>query len=129
MGSTQSCHGSRPQALGVYPASETSSALTRDPTLCPPEVQLSQFQEPGIFNYSALLLSEDKDILYVGAREAVFALNALNISEKQHEVRRSSLLPYVYMLAPRLAGLLWPHGLPTPMPAPHVLHVWEKITC
>ncbi|KAI5945044.1 Semaphorin-4D [Manis javanica] len=49
------------------------------------EVQLSQFQEPGIFNYSALLLSEDKDILYVGAREAVFALNALNISEKQHE--------------------------------------------
>ncbi|XP_057354425.1 semaphorin-4D isoform X3 [Manis pentadactyla] len=49
------------------------------------EVQLAQFQEPGIFNYSALLLSEDKDILYVGAREALFALNAVNISEKQHE--------------------------------------------
>ena len=45
-----------------------------------------QFHEPGIFNYSALLLSEDKDTLYVGAREAVFALNAHNISKKQHEV-------------------------------------------
>lgn len=49
------------------------------------EVQLMQFHQPGIFNYSALLLSEDKDTLYVGAREAVFALNALNISQKQHE--------------------------------------------
>lgn len=45
-----------------------------------------QFHEPGISNYSALLLSEDKDTLYVGAREAVFALNAHNISRKQHEV-------------------------------------------
>ncbi|XP_014641447.1 PREDICTED: semaphorin-4D isoform X2 [Ceratotherium simum simum] len=49
------------------------------------EVQLVYFHQPGIFNYSALLLSEDKDTLYVGAREAVFAVNALNISEKQHE--------------------------------------------
>ncbi|XP_062064574.1 semaphorin-4D isoform X2 [Lepus europaeus] len=49
------------------------------------EVQLVQFHEPGIYNYSALLLSEDQDTLYVGAREAVFALNALDISEKQHE--------------------------------------------
>uniref|UniRef100_A0A2K6FBI0 Semaphorin 4D n=1 Tax=Propithecus coquereli TaxID=379532 RepID=A0A2K6FBI0_PROCO len=50
------------------------------------EVRLVQFQEPGIYNYSALLLSEDTDTLYIGAREAVFAVNALNISEKQHEV-------------------------------------------
>ncbi|XP_041516080.1 semaphorin-4D-like isoform X4 [Microtus oregoni] len=50
------------------------------------EVGLMQFHEPGIFNYSALLMSEDKDTLYVGAREAVFALNALDISEKRHEV-------------------------------------------
>lgn len=49
------------------------------------EVQLVKFHQPGIFNYSALLLSEDKDTLYVGAREAVFAVNALNISQKQHE--------------------------------------------
>ncbi|XP_036042835.1 semaphorin-4D isoform X3 [Onychomys torridus] len=50
------------------------------------EVGLVQFHEPGIFNYSALLMSEDKDTLYVGAREAIFAVNALDVSEKQHEV-------------------------------------------
>uniref|UniRef100_A0A8C5XB13 Semaphorin 4D n=2 Tax=Microcebus murinus TaxID=30608 RepID=A0A8C5XB13_MICMU len=50
------------------------------------EVHLAQFHEPGIYNYSALLLSEDADTLYVGAREAVFAVSALNVSEKQHEV-------------------------------------------
>ncbi|KAM5228038.1 semaphorin-4D [Ctenodactylus gundi] len=50
------------------------------------EVGLMQFHEPGIYNYSALLLSEDQDTLYVGAREAIFALNALDISKKQHEV-------------------------------------------
>lgn len=44
-----------------------------------------EFHQPGIFNYSALLLSEDKDTLYVGAREAVFAVNALDVSQKQHE--------------------------------------------
>ncbi|XP_037706911.1 semaphorin-4D isoform X3 [Choloepus didactylus] len=52
------------------------------------EVHLVHFHEPGIFNYSILLLSEDKDkdTLYVGAREAVFALNALDVTEKQQEV-------------------------------------------
>ena len=61
--------------------------LIRSPLALPsPEVQLVQFHEPGIFNYSALLLSEDEDTLFVGAREAVFALNAHNVSKKQHEV-------------------------------------------
>ncbi|CAI5787015.1 semaphorin-4D isoform X2 [Podarcis lilfordi] len=50
------------------------------------EVHLVYFQEPEIFNYSTLLLSEDKDVLYVGAREVIFALNALNITEKKQEV-------------------------------------------
>ncbi|XP_048195005.1 semaphorin-4D isoform X2 [Perognathus longimembris pacificus] len=50
------------------------------------EVGLVQFHEPDIFNYSALLLSEDEDTLYVGAREAIFAVNASNISQKQNEV-------------------------------------------
>ncbi|XP_074186310.1 semaphorin-4D isoform X3 [Rhinolophus sinicus] len=49
------------------------------------EVQLAEFHQPGIFNYSALLLSEDDDTLYVGAREAVFAVNAFNVSQKQRE--------------------------------------------
>ncbi|XP_054842213.1 semaphorin-4D isoform X2 [Eublepharis macularius] len=50
------------------------------------EIHLVHFQEPKTFNYSTLLLSEDKDILYVGAREVIFALNSLNISDKQQEV-------------------------------------------
>ncbi|XP_042542728.1 semaphorin-4D-like [Dipodomys spectabilis] len=50
------------------------------------EVELMQFHEPGISNYSELLLNKYKDILYVGAQEAIFALNALNISQKQLEV-------------------------------------------
>ncbi|XP_036116620.1 semaphorin-4D isoform X1 [Molossus molossus] len=49
------------------------------------EVPLVRFHQPGIFNYSALLLSEDQDTLYVGAREAVFAVSALDISRQQHE--------------------------------------------
>lgn len=63
------------------------------PPLLPTEVGLVQFHEPGIFNYSALLMSEDKDTLYVGARETVFALNALDISEKRHEVGPAPSLP------------------------------------
>nr|XP_033818872.1 semaphorin-4D-like [Geotrypetes seraphini] len=50
------------------------------------EGELTYFHEPQVFNYSILLLSEDDDILYVGAREVIFALNSLNIAEKQNEV-------------------------------------------
>ncbi|XP_077200615.1 semaphorin-4D isoform X2 [Paroedura picta] len=50
------------------------------------EIHLVYFQEPKTFNYSTLLLSEDKDVLYVGAREVIFALSSLNISEKKQEV-------------------------------------------
>ncbi|KAB1252274.1 Semaphorin-4D [Camelus dromedarius] len=48
------------------------------------EVQLVQFHKLGIFNYSASLLSEDKDTLYMGTWEAMFASNA-HISKKEHE--------------------------------------------
>ncbi|XP_060546564.1 semaphorin-4D isoform X2 [Pantherophis guttatus] len=50
------------------------------------EVHLVHFQEPEISNYSTLLLDEDKDTLYVGAREVIFALNSFNIVEKKEEV-------------------------------------------
>lgn len=56
-------------------------------SLPPAEVGLMRFHEPGIYNYSALLMSEDQDTLYVGAREAVFALRALDVSRKLREVR------------------------------------------
>lgn len=68
-------------------------------------MQLAQFHQPGIFNYSALLLSEDGDTLYVGAREAVFAVSALNVSQKRHEV--------------------WP-GLPGPAPGLRTLPVFPR---
>ncbi|XP_020929478.1 semaphorin-4D isoform X3 [Sus scrofa] len=92
------------------------------------EVQLVQFHEPGISNYSALLLSEDKDTLYVGAREAVFALNAHNISRKQHEVywkvsedkkakcaekgksKQTECLNYIRVLQPLSASALYVCG-------------------
>lgn len=40
------------------------------------------FLEEGVFNYSTMLLREDLDLLVVGAREAVFALDLRNISKK-----------------------------------------------
>ncbi|NXD17469.1 SEM4D protein, partial [Nothocercus nigrocapillus] len=49
------------------------------------EVQLIHFHKPEVSNYSTLLLNEDKDVLYVGAREVIFALNSMNIAEKLHE--------------------------------------------
>ncbi|MEQ2313858.1 hypothetical protein AMECASPLE_006176 [Ameca splendens] len=39
------------------------------------------FWEESVFNYSTMLLREDLDLLVVGAREAVFALNLRNISK------------------------------------------------
>ncbi|XP_058528315.1 semaphorin-4D isoform X3 [Ochotona princeps] len=99
------------------------------------EVQLLQFHEPGIYNYSALLLSEDQNTLYVGAREAVFALKALNISEKQHEAywkvsedkkakcaekgksRQTECLNYIRVLQPLNATSLYVCGTNAFQPA------------
>ncbi|XP_030047824.1 semaphorin-4D-like [Microcaecilia unicolor] len=50
------------------------------------KINLIRFHEPDVFNYSVLLLSENENVLYVGARDAIFAVNSLNIAEKQHEV-------------------------------------------
>ncbi|XP_048875671.1 semaphorin-4D isoform X1 [Brienomyrus brachyistius] len=50
------------------------------------ELDLIEFSEPGIFNYSTLLLNEDGAVLYVGAREAVFELSMRNVSVKKNKV-------------------------------------------
>ncbi|XP_036384907.1 semaphorin-4D-like isoform X2 [Megalops cyprinoides] len=50
------------------------------------DVNLIEFSEPGIFNYSTLLLSEDKEVLYVGAREAIFELSMRNVSVRANKV-------------------------------------------
>uniref|UniRef100_A0A669DVC4 Semaphorin 4D n=1 Tax=Oreochromis niloticus TaxID=8128 RepID=A0A669DVC4_ORENI len=48
---------------------------------------LMEFSEPGIFNYSTLLLSEERDALYVGAREAIFELSKKNVTVRNKKVQ------------------------------------------
>uniref|UniRef100_A0A3Q3SBX1 Semaphorin 4D n=1 Tax=Mastacembelus armatus TaxID=205130 RepID=A0A3Q3SBX1_9TELE len=51
------------------------------------ELNLMEFSEPGIFNYSTLLLSEKQDALYVGAREAIFELSKKNVTVRNNKVQ------------------------------------------
>ncbi|XP_039998971.1 semaphorin-4E [Xiphias gladius] len=45
------------------------------------------FHEEGVFNYSTMLLREDLDLLVLGTREAVYALDLNNISKKLASVK------------------------------------------
>lgn len=45
------------------------------------------FREEGVFNYSTMLLREDLDLLVLGAREAVYALDLKDISKKLASVK------------------------------------------
>ncbi|KAG9354416.1 hypothetical protein JZ751_001125, partial [Albula glossodonta] len=58
-------------------------------------VDLIKFCEPGVFNYSTLLLNEDKDVLYVGAREAIFQLSMKNVSVKR---KKTDCFNYIRVL-------------------------------
>ncbi|XP_071371801.1 semaphorin-4D isoform X2 [Centroberyx affinis] len=51
------------------------------------DIDLMEFSEPGIFNYSTLLLSEERDALYVGAREAIFELSKKNVTVRNNKVQ------------------------------------------
>ncbi|XP_031715870.1 semaphorin-4D isoform X4 [Anarrhichthys ocellatus] len=51
------------------------------------DLDLMEFSEPEIFNYSTLLLSEKRDALYVGAREAIFELSKKNVTVKNNKVQ------------------------------------------
>ncbi|KAM8727300.1 semaphorin-4E isoform 1-T2 [Acanthopagrus schlegelii] len=46
-----------------------------------------RFHEEGVFNYSTMLLREDLDLLVLGAREAVYALELKDISKKRTSVK------------------------------------------
>ena len=50
------------------------------------DLDLMEFSEPGIFNYTTLLLSEERDALYVGAREVIFELSKKNVAVKNNKV-------------------------------------------
>lgn len=45
------------------------------------ERSAKRFSVDGVFNYTSLLLSQEDDMLYVGAREALFALSLTDISK------------------------------------------------
>ncbi|XP_069562203.1 semaphorin-4E-like [Brachyistius frenatus] len=45
------------------------------------------FREEGVFNYSTMLLREDLDLLVLGARETLYALNLNDISKKLASVK------------------------------------------
>lgn len=45
------------------------------------------FREEGVFNYTTMLLREDLNLLVLGAREAVYALDLEDISRKVASVR------------------------------------------
>ncbi|XP_056247782.1 semaphorin-4E [Seriola aureovittata] len=45
------------------------------------------FQEEGVFNYSTMLLREDLNVLVLGAREALYALDLNDISKKLASVK------------------------------------------
>uniref|UniRef100_A0A8C4XCQ2 Semaphorin 4D n=1 Tax=Erpetoichthys calabaricus TaxID=27687 RepID=A0A8C4XCQ2_ERPCA len=50
------------------------------------ELNLLEFKEPDILNYSSFLLDEDKKTLYVGAREIILELDIENITVKKKQV-------------------------------------------
>lgn len=43
---------------------------------------MARFSVQGVFNYSMLTLSDREKVLYVGAREALFALDPNDISKQ-----------------------------------------------
>lgn len=46
-----------------------------------------EFSEAGVFNYSTLLLSEERHVLYVGAREAIYELSMKDVSVRKNKVK------------------------------------------
>lgn len=51
------------------------------------DLDLLEFWEPDVFNYSTLLLSEERDALYVGAREAIFELDKRDVTIRNQKVK------------------------------------------
>eukprot|EP00061_Rhincodon_typus_P016427 g44635.t1 len=47
--------------------------------------EVKRFSKPNVYNYTTLRLDEDEQILYVGAREAVFALLVHDVTKEVKE--------------------------------------------
>lgn len=50
---------------------------------------LKLFKEEGISNYSTMLMRDDLGVLLLGAREAIYALDINNISDRKSAVRKT----------------------------------------
>lgn len=50
------------------------------------DLDLLEFSEPGVSNYTTLLLNEKRNALYVGALEAVFELSKKNVTVRNNKV-------------------------------------------
>lgn len=68
-----------------------SSNVIQSLFLCS-DLDLMEFSEPGISNYSTLLLSEKRDALYVGAREAIFELSKKNVTVRNNKVSKTNTI-------------------------------------
>lgn len=59
---------------------------------------MARFSIQGVYNYSMLTLSDHERVLYVGAREALFALDPNNISRQlRPQVKASDSLGGIKM--------------------------------
>ncbi|CAG5958037.1 unnamed protein product [Menidia menidia] len=69
--------------LGYFHAAATENDVTPRLTFSynAKERTTRSFSVNGVFNFTSVLLSSEDNILYVGARESVFALNLSDISE------------------------------------------------
>ena len=47
------------------------------------ERSAKRFSADGVFNYTSILLSKEDNMLYVGAREVLFALNLTDIGRAE----------------------------------------------
>lgn len=68
-----------------------------------PDVNLVEFSEAGVWNYSTLLLSEERHVLYVGAREAIYELSMKDVSVRKNKVRTR---PHTHVQHKHLLGSL-----------------------
>lgn len=62
---------------------------------CSPDAKersAKRFAVNGVFNYTSLLLSQEDDMLYVGARESLFALSLSDISKTKLQKNVSEII-------------------------------------
>lgn len=55
--------------------------------------ELKLFREEGISNYSTMLMRDELGVLLLGAREAIYALDINNISDRKSAVRKCAETP------------------------------------